>query len=89
MGDALARNLISKGWNVACFDVQQAAGEKLVAELGERAHFIKCNIADYADQAKAYQQVWDRWGRLDALLANAGIVDRSSVYILNHRGSKE
>lgn len=27
-------------------------------------------------QARAFQEVWDRYGRLDALCANAGIVDK-------------
>lgn len=87
MGEGLSRDLISKGWNVACVDVQVAAGKALVAELGPDAHFIQCNIADYDDQAKMYTEVWNKWGRLDALLANAGIVDRSSVYILDYRNS--
>ena len=65
MGFELAHDLIRQGWNVACFDVNEAAGQKVVAELGDQAIFIK------------------------ALWANAGVVDRSSIYILNHRGSKE
>jgi NAD(P)-dependent dehydrogenase (short-subunit alcohol dehydrogenase family) len=33
--------------------------------------------------------VWERWGRLDALLANAGHSDRGSIYILDHRGKMD
>jgi NAD(P)-dependent dehydrogenase (short-subunit alcohol dehydrogenase family) len=87
MGEGLARDLISKGWAVACVDVQEQAGKALVTELGSNARFIKCDIADYDDQARMYTEVWKKWGRLDALLANAGIVDRSSIYILDHRDS--
>lgn len=46
-------------------------------------------MADYNDQARAFTEVWNKWGRLDALLLNAGIVDKSSIYILKHRGKKE
>ncbi len=42
-------------------------------------------MASYDSQAKAFAAVWEKWGRIDALLANAGIVDRSSVFILKHR----
>lgn len=87
MGEGLSRDLISKGWAVACVDVQEQAGKALVAELGPNAYFIKCDIADYDDQARMYAEVWQKWGRIDALLANAGIVDRSSIYILDHRNS--
>ena len=89
MGEALARDLISKGWIVACLDVQKTAGEALVAELGPSALFILCDIADYDQQAKAFSIVWSTYGRIDALLANAGIVDRSSIYILNYRHKDE
>lgn len=89
MGEALARDLVAKGWHVACLDIQKAAGEALVAELGDTALFIECNIADYDQQAVAYSQVFKKFGRIDALLANAGIVDRSSIYILDYRGKDE
>ncbi|KAI1623492.1 15-hydroxyprostaglandin dehydrogenase [Exophiala viscosa] len=89
MGEALARDLVSKDWHVACLDVQKQAGEALVAELGNNCIFIQCDIADYDQQAKACTEVWDKYGRLDALLANAGIVDKSSIYILDWRGKDE
>ena len=89
MGEGLSQDLIGKGWNVACVDVQVEAGKALEAKLGPNAHFIRCDIADYNDQAKMYMEVWEKWGRLDALLANAGIVDRSSIYILDYRNSEK
>ncbi len=87
MGTALATDLISKDWAVACVDIQEEAGKALAVELGPNAHFIKCDVADYDDQARMFTEVWNKWGRLDALCANAGIVDRSSIYILNYRNS--
>ena len=87
MGEALATHLINKGWLVACLDLQRGPGEALASSLGPNAHFHEANVADYHSQAKVFQAVFDTWGRIDALLANAGIVDRSSIYILNHRNS--
>ncbi|KAJ9625448.1 hypothetical protein H2204_010310 [Knufia peltigerae] len=89
MGADLSRDLLSKGWKVGCLDLNEQAGQKLANEHGDRAIFVKCNVGDYDDQARAFATVFEQWGRLDALLANAGIVDRSSIYILMHRGSKE
>ena len=89
MGTELAKDLIRQGCKVGCFDVNETAGQKLASQLGDRAFFVRCNVADYDDQARAFTDVWNRWGRLDALLMNAGIVDRSSIYILEHRGRKE
>lgn len=57
------------------------------SSLGPNAAYFHANVASYASQAAAFTAVWERWGRLDALLANAGIVDQSSLYILRHRGA--
>lgn len=58
----------------------------LSQELGNNAIFVKCNVADYDSQAEAFQQAWKKFGRLDALCANAGIIDQGSIFILDHRG---
>jgi NAD(P)-dependent dehydrogenase (short-subunit alcohol dehydrogenase family) len=88
MGEALATHFVSKGWRVACVDIQRGPGEALAASLGPNAHFWETNVADYDSQARMFQDVFEKWGRVDALLANAGIVDKSSIYILNHRGNE-
>ena len=85
MGLALSRELVSKGWKVALADIQENA--ELSKELGDSAQFFKTNVADYDSQAATFQGVFDKWGRIDALCANAGIVDRSSIYIFEHKGS--
>ncbi|VUC26097.1 unnamed protein product [Clonostachys rosea] len=89
IGKALATHLVHRGWRVACCDIQEDAGAALAAELGSNAVFFKLNVTDYDEQAKVFSQVWDKWKRLDALLANAGHSDRGSIYILNHRGKTE
>lgn len=85
MGLALSRELVAKGWKVAMADIQE--NSELSEELGDAARFFKTNVADYDSQAATFQGTWDKWGRIDALCANAGIVDRSSIYIFDHRGS--
>lgn len=89
MGYTLAGHLVKSGWNVACVDVNVENGKRAASELGPNADFFQANVASYASQASMFQAVWDKWHRLDALCANAGVVDRSSVYILNHRNSVE
>lgn len=88
MGEALCHDLISRGWKVAIVDVQKKPGEALADSLGPNARFFFTNIADYSSQAQMFRQVWNTWGRIDALCQNAGIVDRSSLYILNWRGKE-
>jgi short-subunit dehydrogenase len=45
---------------------------KRVADVGRKAHFFTCNVANHEDIVKLFEQHWQRFGRLDAVLANAG-----------------
>ncbi|KAK7413289.1 hypothetical protein QQX98_007799 [Neonectria punicea] len=85
MGEALSEDLVQRGWTVAMADIQSNA--ELASKLGANASFHTCDVSDYDSQAKCFQEVWDKHGRLDALCANAGIVDKSSIYILDHKDS--
>lgn len=74
---------------MACCDIQQDSGTAVAKELGENAEFYHLNVRDYEAQARVFTAVWEKWGRLDALLANAGHSDRGSIYIFDHRGKDE
>lgn len=66
---------------------RKEAGEELVKSLGDdNALFFQTKLEDYQSQAAMYQGVYKAWGRIDAVCANAGIVDKSSLYIFGHRG---
>lgn len=87
MGEALSRTLIERGWTVAMADIQE--NPSLSASLGAKARFYNTDVASYDSQAQLFSQVFKDFGRIDALCANAGITDRSSIYILKHRDSDE
>jgi NAD(P)-dependent dehydrogenase (short-subunit alcohol dehydrogenase family) len=46
---------------------------------------VKCDVTSYASQLHLFKTVWERWGRLDVLVANAGGVDRGSHYNFGRR----
>lgn len=77
MGAALAERLVAKGWHVAIADIQPNAA--FAAQLGGASTFYACDVASYDSQAGVFQAVWGAFGRIDALCANAGIVDRRFV----------
>ncbi|KAB5517459.1 hypothetical protein GE09DRAFT_565549 [Coniochaeta sp. 2T2.1] len=87
MGKALAERLIQRGWLVALFDINETSGGEIASRLGPNAAFFKADVSSYDSQASAFARVHAKWGRVDALLANAGIVDRSSVFILRYRSN--
>ncbi|KAL2016896.1 hypothetical protein VTK56DRAFT_2857 [Thermocarpiscus australiensis] len=80
IGKALATRLIEKNWLVGLVDINEAAGKDLASQLGPNAYFARADVSDYASQAAAFDAICSRWGRLDALCANAGIVERGSLY---------
>lgn len=87
MGEAISRELVRLGWIVAMADIKE--NKMLTDELGSKARYYDCNVADYYAQAGVFDQVFKDFGRLDALCANAGIIDRVSYYMLDRRGSDE
>ncbi|KAB8236369.1 uncharacterized protein BDW43DRAFT_268343 [Aspergillus alliaceus] len=88
IGANIVRDLHSRGWKVACVGRREQAGNDVVQALGEGALFFKADVSDYRNQAAVFEKVFRLWGRIDALCANAGVGDQSSLYLLNRRGRR-
>jgi len=76
IGAACARRLAADGAAVALWDVADAAGNALAAELrgaGANVHFLHCNVADRAEVDGATAATVAALGPIDALVNNAGI----------------
>ena len=77
IGRATSRRFARDGCRVAAFDVSEAAGPALVEEIGEaggQGFFAHVNVAESASVEAGVAAVVARWGRIDVLVANAGIV---------------
>jgi ketoreductase RED2 len=77
IGEATARRLVADGWNVVVNSVTSVdAGRALVDELGsERAHYVQADVAVLEDAQRLVHESVDRFGRLDALVNNAGTTE--------------
>ena len=76
IGEACARRLIRDGAAVALWDLADAAGERLAAELnggGGQALYCHCNVADRLQVEAALAATLARFGKVDGLVNNAGI----------------
>lgn len=75
IGLASTERLLEEGWQVALLDIDGANLEATVARLGkpEATLAITADVSDPAQVQDAVQQVAARFGRLDALVNNAGI----------------
>ena len=76
IGAACVRRLARDGARMALWDVAEAAGAALVAELhaeGREAHFARCDVSSRADVDAALAATLTAYGRVDGLVNNAGI----------------
>lgn len=55
LGEATTRKFHSHGAYVTIADLQDDAGEKLTAELGERTTFVHCDTTDWESSAAAFK----------------------------------
>lgn len=74
IGAATARLFHAEGARVLLGDVQDDAGQALAEKLGERATYLHVDVTREVDVAGAVETAVDRFGRLDVMVNNAGIL---------------
>ena len=72
IGAATARRLASEGAKLVLADQDGAGVEKLAAELKQVA--VKADVTRPDDIARMVDEPYKRWGRLDVLFNNAGVI---------------
>lgn len=78
LGAATAALLVARGGKVVLADVNTAAGQKIEAELGERARFVQTDVTS-DESARAAFEVAQSMGRLRGLVNCAGIAPAEKV----------
>jgi len=73
-GEAAARLFVKEGARVVLGDIQDAAGRAVAASLGDSAVFVHCNVTVEGDVARLVDTAVERFGQLDIMYNNAGIV---------------
>jgi NAD(P)-dependent dehydrogenase (short-subunit alcohol dehydrogenase family) len=78
LGRAYAERLASEGARIAIADIDAAAGFARAAELrqdGADAIFVETDVASKEAAAAMAHHVLEKWGRVDGLIANAGLAN--------------
>ena len=75
IGWAVAQRFAAGGYRVAIADLRGAAAERRAAELGAAHLGIAADVADEGQCVAMVAAVLARYGRIDALVNNAGIAD--------------
>lgn len=72
IGQATAQRFQEEGAIVVICDVNEEAGQATAAELG--VDFYRVNVADRQDVQRWIDQVVEKYGRVDVLINNAGVL---------------
>ena len=73
-GKGIAEELYAEGATIIIADMNQPLAESVAAEMGERAFAIPVNVSDEESVANLVAQTVERFGGLDIMVANAGVV---------------
>ncbi|MGK8512999.1 short-chain dehydrogenase/reductase [Nocardia asiatica] len=79
IGRELAAVLHERRASVVLVDVDEDAVAEAAAALGDRALAIAADVADRAAMRAAVERAADHFGRLDVVVANAGVVPRPAT----------
>jgi 3-oxoacyl-[acyl-carrier protein] reductase len=71
IGKGIAERFVEEGANITIADMEVDAGLATAAELN--GHFVKTNIAEFADAQRAVAETVEKFGRIDIVIQNAGI----------------
>jgi 3alpha(or 20beta)-hydroxysteroid dehydrogenase len=72
-GEAEARLFAARGAKVVITDLLEEEGEKVAAELGDAAVFVRHDVSSAEDWARVVATALDAFGRIDVLVNNAAI----------------
>ena len=73
IGRGICRQLAIEGWQVVAVDIDGEALAELEQELGDKTVVFCADVADEAAIQAVFTAVGERFGRLDALINNAGL----------------
>ncbi|MCV7400979.1 SDR family oxidoreductase [Mycobacterium fragae] len=80
IGAEVARRLHAKGAKLVLTDLDEAQLEKVDGELGDdRVLTVKADVCDLAAMQAAADRAVERFGGIDVVVANAGVISHGSV----------
>lgn len=77
MGRAMAQEFVAEGANVLALDVRPEAAEETASLVGEPGRVVAraCDVSDEQQVKDAVADARERWGKVDIVCNNAGVLD--------------
>lgn len=75
IGEATARLFAREGANVVLTARSEAVIDEIALDIGENALSIACDVSKYGDMRDAVEYAIGRFGSLDILIGNAGVIE--------------
>lgn len=87
IGLAMTRHFASEGHKVAVLDINDRTGREIIARVAEEnPHATLCfkrsDVSCWEDQAAAFEEIYREHGRIDVVMANAGISEQGQSSIV-------
>ncbi len=76
IGEGMVRRFVAEGARCVIADIDVEAGERLAAELGDAVVFMRTDVTSEDDIVAAIDACVSRFGALDVMVNNAGVVGR-------------
>lgn len=83
IGYGIAQALLAQGMCVAITGRNLEKAQQVAQQLGENAIGLASDVTDYSSQERAVKTVLEKWGKLDVLIANAGVGHFASIDALS------
>jgi NAD(P)-dependent dehydrogenase (short-subunit alcohol dehydrogenase family) len=74
IGEGIVRRFVAEGARCVIADIDTDAGERLASELGEAVVFMRTDVTSEDDIVAAIDACVSRFGALDVMVNNAGVV---------------
>ena len=79
IGRGIVERFAREGASVVLVDIDEAGAAEVAAPLGDRALVVRADVTSEADLERAIRAAVERFGRLDVMVNNVGIIQVKSL----------
>lgn len=79
IGEGYAKACAEKGMNVVIAELDPEGGQRVAAEIGDKALFVRTDVADEASAQACAEATMQKFGAIDYLINNAAIFGNMKI----------